>query len=96
MRKEFLDKLICPFDKSELSIRIINQQNEDIHEGYLTCQLCKRYYPIVSGIPIMTPDEYREASLEVPLLKKWGEQLLVTNDSPTPFRLMPASDKKIL
>ncbi|MBF8964180.1 hypothetical protein I0P70_13070 [Pontibacter sp. FD36] len=76
MRLSFLDKLCCPVDKHELTLQIFAQQeNGDITEGLLTCPTCKRYYPIVYGLPIMTPDEYREKALEEPILKKWGLSL---------------------
>ncbi|UOB17174.1 Trm112 family protein [Abyssalbus ytuae] len=76
MKKSFLQKLCCPIDKHELEIRIFLQdEKENIIEGLLTCPSCKRYYPVIYGIPIMTPDEYREKSLEEPLLKKWGVQV---------------------
>lgn len=76
MKRSLLDKLCCPVDKHELNSQIFAQlENGDIMEGLLTCPSCKRYYPIVYGIPIMTPDEYREKALEEPILKKWGLQL---------------------
>ena len=76
MKRSLLDKLCCPVDKHELNLQIFAQlENGDIMEGLLTCPSCKRYYPIVYGIPIMTPDEYREKALEEPILKKWGMQL---------------------
>jgi uncharacterized protein len=81
MKQSFLDKLVCPFDKAELNIKIFEVQDEEIQEGILTCECCNRYYPIVRGIPIMSPDEYRELSLEIPLLQKWGERLLSKPDS---------------
>ena len=82
MNRSFLLKLACPFDKHDLNIRIITQDQEEILEGILTCTECQRYYPIVHGIPIMSPDEYREASLETPLLEKWGETVLNGQDRP--------------
>lgn len=67
-----INKLCCPFDKSDLDLKPITKDEQDhIIEGILTCSTCKRIYPIISGIPIMTPDEFREKSLEEPLLKKW-------------------------
>ncbi len=76
MKRSLLDKLCCPVDKHELNFQLFAQlENGDIMEGLLTCPSCKRYYPIVYGIPIMTPDEYREKALEEPILKKWGLQL---------------------
>jgi uncharacterized protein YbaR (Trm112 family) len=75
MKTSLLEKLCCPQDKSGLELQIFKQNNDEIIEGLFTCHECKRYYPIIYGIPIMTPDEYREKSLEEPLLKKWGLQL---------------------
>ena len=73
MKSSFLNKLCCPIDKHDLDVLIFMQdESQDIREGLLTCPQCKRYYPIIYGIPIMTPDEFREKSLEEPLLKKWG------------------------
>ena len=67
-----IDKLCCPQDKEDLSLTIITKDlEENILEGYLTCKSCKRIYPIVKGIPVMSPDEYREFDLEQPLLEKW-------------------------
>jgi uncharacterized protein YbaR (Trm112 family) len=82
MKQSFLNKLACPFDKQDLSIKIYKQDQDEILEGILTCNHCKRYYPILYGIPIMSPDEYREISLEAPLLEKWGERLLIEGGTP--------------
>jgi len=76
MTQKTLSKLCCPFDKADLSLQIVTQDiNQKILEGILTCSTCSRYYPIVKGIPIMNPDEYREYALEKPLLEKWSCQL---------------------
>lgn len=73
MNTSLLKKLCCPIDKHDLISKVfVKDENEEIIEGLLTCPECKRYYPIVYGIPIMTPDEYREKTLEEPILKKWG------------------------
>lgn len=87
MKLLFLNKLACPFDKKDLSIRIIRQEQEEIVEGILTCAHCHRYYPIIQGIPIMSPDEYREIKLEIPLLERWGESLQTTHGKPV-FQLV--------
>ncbi|MFX5747399.1 Trm112 family protein, partial [Acinetobacter baumannii] len=76
MTSKTIEKLCCPFDKSDLSLQVFAQDvSNNIKEGILTCSVCKRYYPIVSGIPIMNPDEYREFKLEIPLLEKWQHHL---------------------
>ncbi len=72
MRKSLLEKMCCPFDKADLNVTILNEEDGEIHEGLMTCPHCQRYYPIVYGIPIMTPDEYRQQKLEAPILQKWG------------------------
>ena len=70
-----LNKLCCPFDKGDLTLEIVTQDiDENILEGILSCAECKRIYPIVKGIPIMNPDEYREFDMEKPMLEKWKKE----------------------
>lgn len=72
MNPSLLNKLCCPLDKHALESKVfVQHENGDIIEGLLTCPACRRYYPIIYGIPILTPDEYREKALEEPILKKW-------------------------
>lgn len=74
MKITLVDKLCCPFDKHNLELKIFVRNTEgDILEGVFTCSHCKRYYPVIHGIPVMTPDEYREPALEAPVVKKWQE-----------------------
>ncbi|NBB22907.1 hypothetical protein GVN20_26360 [Runella sp. CRIBMP] len=76
MKSTLVHKLCCPFDKQDLQLTIIKQDtDQNIIEGLLTCETCRRYYPIVYGIPIMNPDEYREKQLEEPILQRWSKQL---------------------
>lgn len=76
MKPNTLKKLCCPFDKSPLELTSIAQTTEgDVLEGFLYCPECKRIYPIVRGIPIMNPDEYREPQLEQPLMERWQPYL---------------------
>ncbi|HUH18304.1 Trm112 family protein [Albibacterium sp.] len=76
MRIATINKLCCPFDKADLSLQIITQDiDKNILEGLLTCSQCNRYFPIVKGIPIMSPDEFRESKLEQPLIESWQDHL---------------------
>lgn len=76
MNTKTIEKLCCPFDKSDLNLTIINQdENENISEGILICDNCKRVYPIMRGIPVISPDEYREFHLEKPVLERWENYL---------------------
>lgn len=80
MRIETIDKLCCPFDKSDLQLKkITTDLKKRIVEGLLVCKHCQRVYPIVKGIPIMSPDEYREFKLEQPLLDRWTEGKVAEN-----------------
>lgn len=86
MKKLLLHKLCCPIDKSDLQHRIFKEDEKgEIIEGLLTCSECGRYYPIIYGLPIMTPDEYREKPLEEPILNKWG--LTLSRGNPEMFFL---------
>lgn len=72
MRLKTIAKLCCPFDKSDLDLQILVQDlDQNILEGILSCASCQRKYPIVYGVPIMAPDEYRQINLEQPIMEKW-------------------------
>lgn len=93
MRRATISKLCCPFDKKDLDLQIISQDtNDNILEGLLTCNECNRYYPIVKGIPIMNPDEYREAKFELPMMANWK---LLADRKPDNFRLTSNSESKV-
>ncbi|RUA27342.1 MAG: hypothetical protein DSY77_17540 [Bacteroidetes bacterium] len=97
MQSRLLKKMCCPFDKGDLNISIFKQEENEIIEGLLTCSDCQRYFPIIYGIPIMTPDEYRQKSLEAPVMKKWGLELPAGDqsfrlDGPTRARALGKGD----
>ena len=94
MTPETINKLCCPFDKADLKLTATSTEvNGNVLEGFFTCSTCERIYPIVRGIPIMNPDEYREFKLEQPMLEKYAKQLngSVTED----FRLLTGKEKAI-
>lgn len=76
MLPNFINKLCCPFDKQDLSLKVFTTDTDhNIIEGLLSCHHCNRYYPIIHGVPVMSPDEYREWELEAPLVKQWEDKL---------------------
>lgn len=76
MTQETLKKVCCPFDHQTLSLAFIRKENQGrILEGLLHCTTCKRLYPIIHSIPIMSPDAYREFDLERPILERWSKEL---------------------
>lgn len=92
MKMDTIKKLCCPFDRSDLQLTILSKDLEDhVLEGILHCAACRRVYPIVSAIPIMNPDEYREFAIEQTLLKGWLAEKMSTD-----FRLLSnAADSTI-
>ena len=86
MRLQTIEKLCCPFDRTDLELTVTSRDIEDrVIAGFLICSTCARLYPIVKGVPIMNPDEYREFSLEQPLVRQWEAWL--NGRSFTNFRL---------
>lgn len=77
MKLDTIKKLCCPFDHAELDLTIIatDVTGQEVIEGFLICQDCQRLYPIIKGIPIMSPDQYREFQLEQPVLQRWEKHL---------------------
>jgi uncharacterized protein len=72
MKLTTIAKLCCPFDKHDLHLKILAQDLEqNVIEGILSCDACKRNYPIVYGVPIMAPDEYRQTALEYEVTDRW-------------------------
>ncbi|WP_295769609.1 Trm112 family protein [uncultured Mucilaginibacter sp.] len=72
MKLKTIEKLCCPFDKHDLTLQVLAKDTtENIIEGILSCTHCQRKYPIVYGVPIMAPDEYRQIPLEQPILERW-------------------------
>lgn len=77
MKESLARKLCCPMDKHDLGIEVFAQDEAtgEILEALMTCPRCSRYFPVIYGIPVLIPDEYRDRSLEGRLLKKWGYRL---------------------
>jgi uncharacterized protein YbaR (Trm112 family) len=72
MRLKTIEKLCCPFDKHDLDLQVLAKDtDQNILEGILSCTHCQRKYPIVYGVPIMSPDEYRQIKLEQPIMEQW-------------------------
>ena len=93
MRRKLLEKLCCPFDKSDLKLVVITEEDGEIYEGLLICPECNRYYPIIYGLPIMSPDEYRQKALEAPVLERWG---LNVSAEANVFRLEQGESARLL
>ena len=59
MRKDLLDILCCPVCKKELELNVIEEKEDKIITGTLTCAGCGEKYPIEEEIPNMLPPNLR-------------------------------------
>ena len=74
LKTKLMDILACPICKYyPLDLHIFDK-NEEIVEGLITCDKCKRWYPIIDEIPFMLPDELRDGKDDLPFLKKWKKK----------------------
>lgn len=72
MTVDAINKMCCPFDKHGLSLRVVTRDTRGrVIEGILSCEHCRRIFPVVRGVPILLPDEYRENEYERPILEQW-------------------------
>ena len=88
MKKKLMDILACPECRFEELELIILKENEEIEEGVIYCSNCKRFYPIIDGIPVMLPDEIRDGREDIAFLQRWRKTLpkKITLES-VPFNL---------
>jgi len=56
MKRSLMDILCCPECKGELDLRV-KEENDEIKEGSLHCEICDVEYPIEDGIPNMLPQD---------------------------------------
>ena len=83
MQLKTIEKLCCPFDKHNLTLQVITKDKDhNILEGLLSCSSCLRKYPIIYGVPIMSPDEYRQIELEQPVMAQWKLEHVVNDEKP--------------
>ena len=62
MRKDIVDILACPMDKSPLELSVDEANGDEVIQGMLTCTKCGEKYPIEDLIPILLPPEMRAGS----------------------------------
>lgn len=76
MQRKLLDILACPIDK-HYPLQLIELESKEgiVVNGVLTCEQCKRFYPIIDEIPVMLPDELRNKKEDLEFLGRWKEKL---------------------
>ncbi len=60
MRKDLVEILACPVDKSPLALTSEEEAGDEVIQGYLTCSKCGEKYPIDDRIPNLLPPDMRE------------------------------------
>jgi uncharacterized protein YbaR (Trm112 family) len=55
MRKSLVEILVCPVDKSPLTLAIDEEVGDEVVQGSLTCTQCGEKYPIEDRIPNLLP-----------------------------------------
>ncbi|MDO8615225.1 MAG: methytransferase partner Trm112 [Dehalococcoidia bacterium] len=60
MRKDLVEILACPVDKSPLALTVEEEAGGEVVRGYLTCEKCSERYPIEDRIPNLLPPELRQ------------------------------------
>ena len=59
MRRDLMEILCCPVCKGDLSLKVGEENGEEIVTGTLACAHCKIDYPIEDTIPNMIPPRGR-------------------------------------
>ena len=62
MRKDIVEILACPMDKSPLELSVDEAAGDEVIQGTLTCSECGEKYPIEDRIPNLLPPEMRSGS----------------------------------
>lgn len=62
MRKDLMEILACPMCKSELTLTIDEEQDDEVIRGTLFCAKCNERYPIEDSIPNLLPPDLRKAA----------------------------------
>jgi len=60
MRKDLVEILACPMDKSPLTLTSEEESGDEVIRGYLTCGKCGEKYPVEDRIPNLLPPDMRE------------------------------------
>ncbi|MEM3671439.1 MAG: Trm112 family protein [Thermoprotei archaeon] len=62
MNPTLMDILQCPECTSpQLGLVTAEQKDGEIWLAVIVCKACKRWYPVINGIPHMLPDEMRQS-----------------------------------
>jgi uncharacterized protein YbaR (Trm112 family) len=62
MKRDLNDLLVCPVCKSDLSLTVETEENDEVLTGTLRCIDSEIDYPIEDGIPNLLPREHAAAT----------------------------------
>lgn len=83
MKKEVLKILVCPSCKSGLDLTAFSREGKggEIVNGLLSCKGCKRWYPVIKGIPRMLPADMINKTLLAEFMNRYERKLPKLSDS---------------
>src|SRR5467141_1540519 len=83
MKRHLLNWLVCPSCRGELTLSASQAREDEIEEGTLACEKCRKTFPVVRGIPRFVPSEQYAASFG----RQWNRYAKLQLDSynGTPF-----------
>lgn len=90
MRTSIVNLLACPACKHHnLELTILESANDIIVDGLLTCESCRRWYPVLDAIPVLISDRGLYDELYDEFSKKWNIDATIDNNT------MIASDNEV-
>ncbi len=57
MKRDLMDILCCPVHKTDLTLNVKEENEQEVLEGDLFCGECDFHFPIEEGIPNLLPPE---------------------------------------
>ncbi len=71
-----MDMLACPMDGYyPLELHECKSKEDTVLVGAIYCTKCKRFYPIIDGIPVMLPDELRDKKLDSDFIRENADKI---------------------
>ena len=60
MKRSLMDILCCPVCKGDLVLTVVREDEKEVIDGTLHCDVCSVDYPIQDGIPNLLPQSDKE------------------------------------
>ncbi len=95
MKKRLLKFLCCPSCKGDLRLKIKEEKEDEIIEGLLICQKCRKRFPIIDSIPILLIKNLKRFSKTKTNWEKWWEKVRKKSDIDLYDKLWVQAEKNL-